>query len=93
MMPVLVRALGALIVCTSILPALVRGQDRPVAEQTALDRYVAAPDPTYAYKLHATLPADGVTASVLRLTSQTWLTEKEVDHPVWEHWLTVIRPA
>ena len=62
-------------------------------EQTALDHYVAAADPNYGYKLVTTLPGDGLTASVLRLTSQTWLTEKEVDHPVWEHWLTVIRPA
>ena len=26
------------------------------------------------------------------MTSQTWLTEKEVDKPVWKHWLTVIVP-
>lgn len=60
---------------------------------TALDHYVAAADPNYRYELVTTLPGDGFTASVLRMTSQTWLTEKEVDHPVWEHWLTVIRPS
>src|SRR6185436_15587165 len=60
---------------------------------TALDRYVAAPDPAYRYELVNTLPGDGFTASVLRLTSQKWLTEKEVDHPVWQHWLTIVRPA
>lgn len=59
---------------------------------TALDRYVAAPDPTYSYKLVRTLPGDGYTVAVLRMTSQTWLTKREVDQPVWEHWMTVIRP-
>src|SRR5215203_4098282 len=62
-------------------------------DRTALDRYVASPDPSYRYEVISTAPGDGVTVSVLRLTSQTWLTEKEVDHPVWQHWLTVIRPA
>ena len=26
------------------------------------------------------------------MTSQRWLTEKEVERPLWTHWLTVIRP-
>ena len=60
--------------------------------QTALDRYVATPDPSYSYKLVRTIPGDGYTLFVLRMTSQTWLTPQEVDHPVWEHWMTVIRP-
>ena len=59
---------------------------------TALDRYVAAPDASYRYEIVSTL-RNGSTATVLRLTSQTWLTEKEVSQPVWHHWLTVIRPA
>lgn len=63
-----------------------------VEGETALDRYVAAPDPSYGYRVETTLPGDGLTAAVLRMTSQTWLTDKEVDHPVWEHWLTVVRP-
>jgi PhoPQ-activated pathogenicity-related protein len=27
------------------------------------------------------------------MTSQRWLTEQEVERPLWTHWLTVIRPA
>jgi len=59
---------------------------------TALDRYVAAPDPAYAYKLIDTIKSTGQTTFILELTSQTWLTEKEVDKPVWKHWLTIVRP-
>ena len=61
-------------------------------EQTALDRYVAAPDPAYGYTLVDTIKGAGQTTYVLELTSQKWLTEKEVDRPVWKHWLTIVRP-
>lgn len=59
---------------------------------TALDRYVAAPDPDYRYSLEASIPGDGYTTCVLRLTSQRWRTAAEVDNPVWEHWLSIVRP-
>ena len=62
------------------------------ASQTALDRYVAAPDPSFAWKVMRELPAEGVTATLLEMTSQKWLTEKEVERPLWTHWLTVVRP-
>lgn len=26
------------------------------------------------------------------MVSQTWLTSKEVDHPVWKHWLLIVTP-
>jgi PhoPQ-activated pathogenicity-related protein len=61
--------------------------------QTALDRYVAAPDSSFAWKVLRDLPAEGATATLLEMTSQRWLTEQEVERPLWTHWLTVIRPA
>jgi hypothetical protein len=42
---------------------------------TALDRYVAAPDANFAWKAVRELPAEGVTATLLEMTSQKWLTE------------------
>jgi PhoPQ-activated pathogenicity-related protein len=78
----------AALVLLAPLPLRAASDDR-----TALDRYVTAPDPSYHYDVVSSASADGMTATVLRLTSQTWLTEKEVDHPVWQHWLTVVRPA
>lgn len=59
---------------------------------TALDRYVAQRDPVYGWKLVATLPGDGFRTYVLELTSQQWRTEKDVDHPVWKHWLSITKP-
>ena len=60
--------------------------------QTALDRYVAAPDPNFSWKVVRDLQAEGVTATLLEMTSQKWLTEKEVERPLWTHWITIARP-
>lgn len=59
---------------------------------TALDRYVQAPDSHYSYELVRTIEGEGYTGHVLKMTSQKWLTEKEVNQPVWWHWLTVVVP-
>jgi PhoPQ-activated pathogenicity-related protein len=60
--------------------------------KNALDAYVAKPDPSFGWKVAASFSGPGYHATVLDLTSQTWLTSKQVDHPVWRHWLTVIVP-
>ena len=65
---------------------------RETVNITALDRYVAKPDPTYAYKLANTFQGDATTGYVIDLTSQTWRSPKEVDRPVWKHWLTIAVP-
>lgn len=62
------------------------------AEETALDRYVAAPDAVYSWKLARTIKGEGYTTYVLDLTSQTWRSEKDVDRPVWKHWLSIVKP-
>ena len=68
-------------------------QPRSAGSETALDRYVAAPDPSFSWKVLKPLPAaDGAAATVLDVTSQKWLTEAEVERPLWTHWLTVVRP-
>lgn len=63
------------------------------AGETALDRYVAKPDPTYAWKVVRTVPTNGLTQYIVDLKSQTWRTEKDVDRPVWQHWLNIVKPA
>jgi PhoPQ-activated pathogenicity-related protein len=71
-------------------------QSRAEAQQreTALDRYVAAPDPNFRFAKAGELRALGdVSVTLLELTSQQWLTSKEVDRPIWRHWLVVYRPA
>lgn len=77
--------------CVSLL-LLARGAVAADADLTALDRYVAAPDPAYAWKLIDTRTSDDHTAFVLEMTSQSWLTEQEVNRTLWKHWMTVIKP-
>ena len=62
------------------------------AQETVLDKYIAKPDPAYSWKLVNTIPADGCTGYILKLNSQSWRTDKEVDRPVWTHWLTIVKP-
>ncbi len=69
-----------------LLAFVAAGQD------TALDRYVAQRDSVYGWRLSSTVLGDGYTTYVLDLTSQQWRTDKEVDHPVWKHWLTITKP-
>lgn len=65
----------------------------PVGSQrTALDDYVAKPDTTYEWKVEGTVENAGFKTAIIKLKSQTWRTEKDVDRPVWEHWLVVTVP-
>ena len=57
-----------------------------------LKRYVDTPDPAYGWTLVASRPADGYTLHAIEMTSQTWLTEAEVDRPLWTHWLMIVEP-
>jgi PhoPQ-activated pathogenicity-related protein len=59
-------------------PATARAPSAP----TALDRYVAAPDPNFTWKVVRELPAEGATATLVEMTSQQWLTDKEVERPL-----------
>lgn len=84
------RLLVSLLLLTATLGAQA---PRPTpAIETALDRYVAVPDPSFGFEKVGQLPASGVAVTVLELTSQQWLTATEVDRPLWKHWLVVYRP-
>ncbi|MBY0587055.1 PhoPQ-activated pathogenicity-related family protein [bacterium] len=63
------------------------------ADETALDRYVAKPDPSYSWKLAHQAEEDGTSQYVIDLTSQTWRTEKDVNRPLWKHALVIVKPA
>jgi len=60
--------------------------------ETALDRYVATPDPSYRWKTVAVTEVPGGKVASIDMTSQTWLTPEEVNRTEWKHWVTVVRP-
>ncbi|MGC9329828.1 MAG: PhoPQ-activated pathogenicity-related family protein, partial [Candidatus Hinthialibacter sp.] len=64
----------------------------PGIERTALDRYVAAPDPNYRYELVNTIQGEGYTAYIMDMISQSWRSPEEIDRTLWQHWVTIIKP-
>src|SRR5687767_1475896 len=62
------------------------------AEQTALDRYVAAPDANFQWKLANQRTTDAAAEYVLDMTSQSWRSKSDVDRTDWRHWVTIIVP-
>ena len=62
------------------------------AADTPLDDYIAKPDSTYSWKLLKTIPGEGYTTFVVDMKSQTWRAVPEVDRPVWQHWLVIVKP-
>jgi PhoPQ-activated pathogenicity-related protein len=87
------HAILALASACLLAPPNMAGAAEPAApKKTALDDYVAKRDPTYSWKLVKTIPRDGVTTFVLDLQSQTWRAVPEVDRPIWQHWLLIVKP-
>jgi PhoPQ-activated pathogenicity-related protein len=84
-MTMLKRGLLILVLCFLIPPIASAGE-------TALDRYVAKPDPTYAWQVVKQIPGNPMTQYFIDLKSQTWRTEKDVNQTVWQHWLIIIKP-
>lgn len=64
----------------------------PVARSGALEDYVQRPDPAYSWSLFH--EEGGLLARYyfLRLTSQRWLDETQVDRPLWVHELRAALP-
>ena len=90
--PAVLVASSLAVLPVALLKAGPQAPARAKPSLTALDRYVAAPDSSFTWKAVRDLPAEGVTATLIDMTSQRWLTEKEVERPLWTHWLTVVRP-
>ena len=57
-----------------------------------VEDYLAAPDASFGWRIHQTLPGIGYTAVIIDLTSQTWAPGILLDRYVWSHWLTIIIP-
>jgi PhoPQ-activated pathogenicity-related protein len=65
---------------------------KSLTARTALDEYVARPDPHYAWSVVREIPGKGFTCYVVDMKSQAWRSPREVNRTVWQHWLVVVRP-
>ncbi len=75
------------------LACLVSSAAAAFAGRLALDDYVARPDPAYKWKLVREIPVRDGASYVLEMTSQKWLTRREVNRPLWTHWVNIVIPA
>ena len=82
----------AIVGCAHTSPQSPVSTARETANPTALDRYVAKPDPNYAYHVVNTFDGKGTTGYVLDMTSQKWRSPDEIDRPLWKHWVTIVVP-
>lgn len=61
-------------------------------EETLLDQYVYSSDPSFHYEIVYQGKKEGYTFYVLKMISQEWLSETEVDEPIWWHWIKIVVP-
>jgi PhoPQ-activated pathogenicity-related protein len=62
------------------------------AQETALDRYIAKPDPNYTYTIIDLDDHFLHTNYFINLTSQQWRSQNEVDRVLWQHDMVVVIP-
>jgi PhoPQ-activated pathogenicity-related protein len=94
------QALGFVRVVAAVCIALTLDAAGPAAgqtasqagERTALDRYVAAADANFNFRLLNTTSTPEGDVYLLEMISQSWLTTKEVDRPLWQHWINIVVP-
>src|SRR5262245_58037413 len=84
-------ALIGLLLIAANIPAATTDRTA-VGERTALDRYVKAPGTNSSFRLASTVQGEGYTAYMIDMISQAWLTTNEVARPLWQHWLTLVKP-
>ena len=82
----------ALLVGFLLVGSTTASEPQPDEEKTALDRYIETPDKAYSWKLHSKKSDSLATTYIIDMTSQRWRKPDEVDRPIWQHWVTVVRP-
>ncbi len=72
--------------------SLLLAQNTSELRLTALDEYVSQADPNYRYSVLELVQGEGYKTFVLEMVSQRWLTENEVNLPIWEHFMVITAP-
>ena len=92
LLPALAGALVALVALAAPAREAAHPHARTGTPPTALDRYIAAPDTNFTWKVAGSVRGEGGEAYFIDLTSQQWLTTNEVSQPLWRHWIILARP-
>jgi PhoPQ-activated pathogenicity-related protein len=84
--------LTAILLATMLSGAAASTNRTHLGERTALDRYIQKPDPNYSFQVASRIKGEGYTTYMIEMISQSWLTTNEVNRPLWQHWLTLVKP-
>jgi PhoPQ-activated pathogenicity-related protein len=84
--------LAAALLLPTLSVAAAANNRTQVGERTALDRYVQKPDTNFSFQVASRIKGEGYTTYMIELISQSWLTTNEVNRPLWQHWLTLVKP-
>lgn len=80
------------IIIPIFLIAVSCSQPEDTAEINPFEEYLSEVHPSYSYQLEETFEEENYNAYVLRMVSQQWLTNEEVEETEWWHWVTIVVP-
>ena len=61
-------------------------------KQSPLKDFVTNNDPAFSYEIVETIKGEKWTTKIVKMVSQKWLSEDDVDLQEWWHWLTIVIP-
>ena len=70
----------------------ISSEPAPADYRNAIDSYVSARDRVFDWDVPEIVLRDGYETVLIDMTSQRWLTKKDVDRPVWQHRLILTIP-
>lgn len=86
------RALAWALLLLSVPFVSVSAQQPKALYRTPLDEYLQKPDPAYKWEVVKTVDGPVAKTTIIKLTSQSWRTDKDVNRTVWEHAVVISKP-
>jgi len=86
------RAMFWTLMLLSVSALPVAAQQPDSKARTVFDDYIKRPEPAYKWEVVKTVEGPVAKTIIIKLTSQNWLTEKEVNRTVWEHAVVISKP-
>lgn len=83
---------AAFLITLAIMSVQVLGEPAPADYRNAIDAYVASKDRAFRWRAVEVILRDGYETVLIDMTSQRWLTKKDVDQPLWRHRLILTIP-
>ena len=83
---------GVVRLCVLAVSLAAAGCSMSGVKEFSLEEYVNLRVGSYSWEVLESGSGVGYHHHLLRLVSQTWRTEREVDRTVWSHWLSIVIP-